>query len=71
MSLTRAAHQRDALVVSQFVSRAAAQAPICPHTGATVSRTALAEFPRGVEESFRTDIPTLTLEQVSGHPKFI
>lgn len=71
MSLTLAARQRDALVVSQFVSRAAAQAPICRRTGATVSSTGLAAFPRGVEESFRTDVPTLTLEQVSGHPKFI
>lgn len=71
MSLTLAARQRDALVVSQFVSRAAAQAAVRRHTGATVGGTGLAALPRRVEEPFRTDVPTLTLEQVSGHPKFI
>lgn len=71
MSLTRAALQRAALVVSEFVSRAAAQAPVCRHTGEAVGRTGLAAFPHRVEESFRTGVPTLTLEQVSGHLKFI
>lgn len=71
MSLTRAAHQRATLVLSESVSRAAGQAPVCRHTHEAVGRTGLAAFPLRVEESFRTDVPTLTLEQVSGHPKFI
>lgn len=70
-SLTRAAHQRAALVPSESVSRAAGQAPVCRHTHEAVGRTQLTAFPPGVEESFRTDFQTLTLEQVSGHPKFI
>lgn len=70
-TLTRAAHQRATLAVSEFVSGAAAQAAVCRHTGQAGGRTGLAAFPPRVEESFRTDVPALTLEQVAGHPEFI
>lgn len=69
--LTCAAHQGAAPVVSELVPRVAAQAAVCRHTGEAVGRTGLAALPRRVEESFRTGVPTLTVEQVSGHPEFI
>lgn len=70
-SLTCTALQRDALAVSELVSWAAVETVICCRADYAVRRTGFTPSPCRVEEPLRTDISTLSLEEVPGHPEFV
>lgn len=71
VSFTCIALQRHTLAYSELVSRAAAQAATGSRAEDAVLRTRLTLSPHRVEKPLWTDVPTLTLKEVPGHPEFI
>lgn len=68
---TCATLQWDTLALPQLVSRAATETVVFHQADSTEGRTRLALLPLWVVEALRTSVPTLTLEEVPEHPKFI